>query len=157
MRPEAAGSTSTSETSITLQRDAAIVSLAGARAITRTGDRSKQVFSATEAGFGERPARPGEALLVPARELGERHPIPGRVDEPAAAEVDAGVVDLCGLRARAGGAPEEDVSRLQLRKADALGRRYLAAHRKRRSALQRRGEGGAVRVGLKLVDPPDEA
>src|SRR2546429_9776636 len=57
---------------------------------------------AGQSGFGERPASPREALLVPARELRHCDAVARRVDEPAVAEVDPRVVDLGRLRAGAG-------------------------------------------------------
>src|SRR5205085_4817092 len=109
-----------------------------------------------ESGLGQRPTRPGEALLVPARELSQSDAVAGRVDEPAVAEVNPRVVDLCGLRPRAGRAPEENVSGLEPRKRHSLRGRYLAAHRERGSTLERVCQCGLARIGLKLVDAPDE-
>src|SRR5207253_6867987 len=80
-----------------------------------------------------------------------------RMDEPAVAEVDPCVVDLGRFRAGTGGTPKKNVTRLEPGKRDALSRRHLAAHRKRRSALQRAGKRGAAGVDLKLVDAPDES
>src|SRR5947208_9261821 len=110
-----------------------------------------------ELGFGERPARPGKTLLVPARQRSEGDAVARRVDEPAPAEVDARVVDLRRFRPRAGSSPEQDVGRLQLRERDALCRRHLAAHREGGSALERARERRAAGVGLKLVDAPHES
>src|SRR5207248_3769454 len=43
-----------------------------------------------------------------------------------------------------------------LRERDPLRARHLDAHRVRRPALDRRGEGPLLRIALELVDAPDE-
>src|SRR6059036_3150956 len=50
-----------------------------------------------ETGFAQWPTAPGEVLLVPAGELGERDAPVGGLDEPAVADVDGGVEDLRSL------------------------------------------------------------
>src|SRR4051812_2570162 len=112
---------------------------------------------AAEPGFGQGPTRPREALLVPAGELSEGDAVAGGVDEPVVAEVDARVIDVVRLRASAGGAPEENVSRLQTREGNALRRRHFAAHGKGRPALQGGCERALAGVGLELVNAPHEA
>src|SRR3954471_10286238 len=108
-------------------------------------------------GFGERPAAPREALFVPTGELGQGDAVARGMDEPAAAEVDAGAIHLRGLRARPVGAPEEHVGRLEVPERDALCGRHLAAHREGRASLEGGRQCGAARVGLELVDAPDES
>src|SRR5437763_15289780 len=73
--------------------------------------------------FGEGAARPGELVQIPAVELCERDAVPGGVHEPAAPDIDAGMVDLCGLRLAALGAEEDHVARLEVGEADPLRRR----------------------------------
>src|SRR6186997_1710369 len=48
--------------------------------------------------FAERPARPGDTVVIPARERHESDALAGGVDHPAVPERDAGVVDLRGAR-----------------------------------------------------------
>src|SRR5262249_23281536 len=110
-----------------------------------------------EPGLTQRPPSPGEPLLVPAGELGQSDALVGGLDEPAVADVDAGVEDLRSLRVHTLRAEEDDVRRLQLLEGDPLPARDLDAHRVRRPALDRRGERALVRVLLELVDAPDEA
>ena len=73
-----------------------------------------------QAGFGQRPARPGELLPVPAGERRHGDAVAGGVDEPAVAEVDPGVVDRGRLRARAGGPKKSDVAGRELGERDPL-------------------------------------
>src|SRR5207302_4305512 len=80
-----------------------------------------------------------------------------RVDEPAVAQVDPGVVDLALLRPRATGPEEEHVGRLELGDRNSLRPRNLAAHLVGRAALDRLGEVPFARIRLELVDAPDEA
>src|SRR3954449_4327055 len=110
-----------------------------------------------ELGLARRPPAPGEPLLVPAGELGERNAFVGGLDEPAVADVDRGVENLRSLRVRAARAEEDHVRGLQLLEADPLRAWDLDAHRVRRPALERRGERALVRIALELVDAPDES
>src|SRR3954453_15719262 len=110
-----------------------------------------------QAGLGQRPPGPRELAPVPAGQRPPRDALAGRVDQPAVAEVDAGVADRGRLGARAGRAEEEHVTGRELGEADPLGAPDLAAHLVRRAALDRRGEGRAAGVGLQLVDAPHEA
>src|SRR4029079_10671001 len=107
--------------------------------------------------LAQRPPAPGELLLVPAGELSERDAAVGRLDEPAVADVDRRVEDLGSLGLRAVRAEEDDVGGLQLVEGDPLRARHLDAHRVGRPAAKGRGECSLVRVGLELVDAPDEA
>src|SRR5580765_4637357 len=79
------------------------------------------------------------------------------MDEPAASQVNAGVIDLAGLRLRTVNAEEEDVPRGQLLQRDPKLFRHLAAHLHGRAALDdvREVRGAGIRV--ELVDVPDEA
>src|SRR5204863_8936167 len=61
------------------------------------------------------------------------------------------------LGARPGRAEEEDVARRELREADPLRARNLAAHLVRRPALDRVVQRSPAGVLLQLVDAPDEA
>src|SRR5207244_3387155 len=123
--------------------------------ITRRSERAARP-SVAETGLGEGPTGPGEALLVPAGERRERDALARRVDEPAAAGVDAHVVDLRRLRARPARAEEDDVARLDARERDPLGRRHLAAHRIGRPAAERLRERRRAGVRLELVHAPHE-
>ena len=78
------------------------------------------------------------------------------MEDPAGAQVAPGVADLARRRASPGRAEEDDVSRLELREADALRLRHLAAHLVGRASFDRRVERRAAGIGLKLVDAPDE-
>src|SRR5690242_8484023 len=104
-----------------------------------------------EPGFGERTPSPGEAVAVPTLQRRNRDAVLRRMDEPAVAEVDAGVVDLARLRPLAVRAPEEHVARLELVDRDPLRARHLAAHLERRAAAQRAREAALAGVGLQLV------
>src|SRR4051812_42688045 len=110
-----------------------------------------------KARFREGTAPPGELGAVPAGERGERDAVPGGVDEPAVAQVDAHVADLRRVRARPLVAEEDDVGGLELRECDPPGRRHLAAHLVRRPAAERRGQRARAGIPLELVDAPDEA
>src|SRR5258706_841615 len=112
---------------------------------------------AVEAGFRELPACPGELPRVPAVESRERDSVPRGMHEPTVADVDAHVADLRRLRARAAVTEEDHVGGLELRQADSLRLRNLAAHLKRRPAAEHRGKVAFVGIGLELVDAPDEA
>src|SRR6266480_2601467 len=112
---------------------------------------------AADPGFGERSARPREALLVPPGKGGDGDAVAGGVNEPAAAQVDPGVVDLSGLGSRAGGSPEKNVAGLQPSKRDALRCRHLSAHRKRGAALERACERRSAGVDLELVHAPHKS
>src|ERR671934_1456236 len=79
------------------------------------------------------------------------------MDDPAVGAIDPGVVDLGRLGTAAARAPEEDVTGLQVCNGDSLRGRDFAAHRKRRSPLQRAGKRRAPWIRLQLVDAPDEA
>src|SRR3954471_18309119 len=107
-------------------------------------------------GFGQRPPAPREALFVPTGELGQGDAVARGMDEPAVAEVDARVIHLPGLRSWPVGAPEEHVGGLEVRERDAPCGRHLAAHREGRPSLEGGRECGATRIGLELVDAPDE-
>src|ERR687888_253018 len=110
-----------------------------------------------EARLGERAPGPGETRVVPRRrERNQRHTRHPGLDEPAVAEIDAGVVDLGGLRARPVLPEEEDVCGLERGAAYPLTTRHLAAHRIRRSSAQRSGEAFASGVAAELEDAPDE-
>src|SRR4051794_12262628 len=123
------------------------------------GNHPKEVAASLERGnclrflglepcLAQRPPAPGELLLVPAGELGERDAPVGRLDEPAVADVDGRVEDLRSLREGAVRTEENDVSRLQLLEGDSLRARDLDAHRVRRPALERRGEAPLVGIAL---------
>ena len=89
------------------------------------GDARREVGLA-EPCFAQRPS-PGEPIAVPPFEGDEGGAVSGRVDEPAAAEVDAGVVDLCGLGSGAVGALKDDVTRVEVQHVlDPLGGRHFA-------------------------------
>src|SRR3954452_15992750 len=109
-----------------------------------------------EPGLAQRPPAPGEPLLVPAGELGERDAPVGGLDEPAVADVDRGVEDLRSRGAGAVRSEEDDVRRLQVLEADPLRARHFDAHRVRRSAPEHRRETSLVRIALELVDAPHE-
>src|SRR5204863_627927 len=114
--------------------------------------RGNRFFSIStgKSGFGERPAAPREPLAVPARELGDRHSVPRRVDEPAVAEVDAGVVDLGRPGTRPVGPEEEHVAGGELRPADAFRGGHFAAHLVRGAAAKSLRQRRAARVTLEL-------
>src|SRR5262249_13949163 len=116
-----------------------------------------RAFLGLEPCFAQRSAAPREAFLVVAGELRERNALVGGLDEPAVTDVDPGVKDLRSLRLGALCAEEDHVRGLQFLEADPLRLRDLDAHRVRRPALDRRGEGSLVRVALELVHAPDEA
>src|SRR6266508_1556277 len=100
------------------------------RAVSRETKRARLTSPAalSKAGFAKRAECPGEAIHVPAGEGNGRHTLPGRVDHPAAAQIDARVVDLRGPRARACRAEKEDVGRLDVSPGDAGALGHLAAH-----------------------------
>ena len=119
--------------------------------------RTPPASDLTEAGFGQWAAGPREALPVPVRRQGrERHALVRGLDEPAAAEVDAHVVDLGRLRPRPGRSEEQEVARLDLRQRDPLGRRHLARHRVGRPAAEDARQRGRPGIGLELVHAPGE-
>src|SRR2546423_4692746 len=107
-------------------------------------------------GLCERPTRPCKSVAVPALELRQGDASARGVQEPAAADVDAGVVDLRRPGARPPEPEEHDVCRLELGEGDPFGTRDLAAHRIRRAPAEHVGEGAFAVVALELVDAPDE-
>src|SRR5215210_6499496 len=126
-------------------------------AIPRKGEMQGGLARARQAGFGQRPAAPGELLAVPAGQRRHGDALARRVDHPAGAQVDPGVADRARARARAGRTEEEHVARGDPRERDPLCLRHLAAHLVGRAALDRRRKRCYAGVGLKLVDTPDEA
>src|SRR5919197_2134433 len=110
-----------------------------------------------EACFGQRAPCPGKGLPIPARERHDGDALAVRMDHPASAQVNPGVIDGGRLRARARRAEEDDVARGELCEADPLRTRHLAAHLVRGPPPDGRVQGGASRIRLQLVPPPDEA
>src|SRR5439155_4803453 len=144
----------------TTKPDPAIFLPLPVRVITRSGERrlaGRAGCYGRQSCLCERPPCPGEAIAVPALELRQGDAAARGVDEPAAAHVDPGVVDLRRPRVRAVEAEEDDVGRLELREGNPLGARDLPAHSVGRSSAQDVGECALAVVALELVHAPDEA
>src|SRR6266404_8818144 len=79
------------------------------------------------------------------------------MDEPAVAQVDPRMVDLCGFRLGSVCSEKKNVARLELVERDPRALGHFAAHLHRRTAADRFLELGPPRVRLQLVDAPHEA
>ena len=112
--------------------------------------------STAEAGFTQRPAPPGKARCVPAAEREQRHSLVARLDEPAFAEIQSGVVDLVRGRVPSVCAEEHHVCGLELRGRDEVTLWHLAAHLVRGAAAQHSRKTALAGVRRELVDAPDE-
>src|SRR4029450_11070011 len=94
---------------------------------------------------------------VPAVQREHRHAVPRRVDEPASADVDAGVTHLGRNRLRPAITEEEDVAGHKAPDGDPLRAPDLSAHLVRGAAAERARKLWRARVSGELVDAPDEA
>src|SRR5437660_8729281 len=77
--------------------DRAILSRWQWAGIPRPGDLPDYRLRSGKIGFGQGAPRPRETLLIPAGELCDGDAVARRVNEPAVAQVDPGVVDLARL------------------------------------------------------------
>src|SRR5438876_3761612 len=122
-----------------------------------TESLDRVIWRLLEPCLGQGTPCPRETHLIPALEWCEGNSVLGRMDEPAVAERNRGMVDLCGFRLGSACAEEEDVAGNEVRCGDPLRLRDLAAHLHRGPSFQRLRELRRARVRMELVDLPDEA
>src|SRR5215207_11636759 len=138
-------------------RTARFSALAGAMPSPVRGVSAFALRKSGEVRFSEGATAPGEAVGVPVLHARERDAVTRRIDQPAPAEVDPGMVDRGGSGATAAATEEHDVAGLEFCERDATRAWDLARHLRRCPAAQRLGKRFGARITVELEDLPDEA